>query len=146
MLQLWDVDYDEWQASQLFTQTYTNQITSWLVRNWNTFGVETNHEHTRTHKTHHGPDLGEATTFPLIVFFVISHGGYIQMSFCLGTFKLEVSKFFKFGLSWLWRPILFFSNLRLRWGLSKVVAFVKNFPVICGTPPSHKQIRAIFDF
>jgi hypothetical protein len=27
----------------------------------------------KTHKTHHGPDLGEATTFPLIVFFVPSH-------------------------------------------------------------------------
>jgi hypothetical protein len=37
---------------------------------------------TRTHKTHHGPDLGEATTFPLIVYFVPSHETSTQMSFC----------------------------------------------------------------
>jgi hypothetical protein len=37
--------------------------------------------HTHTHKTHHSLDLGETTTFPLIVFFVISHGGYIKMLF-----------------------------------------------------------------
>jgi hypothetical protein len=36
---------------------------------------------TRTHKTHHGPDLGEATTFPLIVYFVTLHGAHIQMAF-----------------------------------------------------------------
>ncbi len=38
---------------------------------------------TRTHKTHHGPDLGEATTFPLIVYSAPLHGGHIQMAFCL---------------------------------------------------------------
>ncbi len=31
----------------------------------NTFGARMSHGLTRTHKTHHGPDLGEATTFPL---------------------------------------------------------------------------------
>ncbi len=40
---------------------------------------------TRTHKTHHGPDLGEATTFPLIVYFAPLHGGHIQMAFCPET-------------------------------------------------------------
>jgi hypothetical protein len=63
--------------------------TSWLMRSWNTFGARTSHEQTWTHKTHHGPDLGEAITFPLIVFFVPSHGVSTQMSFCLGTPKLE---------------------------------------------------------
>jgi len=33
--------------------------------NWNTFGAWTSHEQTQTHKTHHSPNLGEATTFPL---------------------------------------------------------------------------------
>jgi hypothetical protein len=44
---------------------------------------------TLTHKTHHGPDSGEATTFPHIVFFTLLHGGYIQMVFFPGTLKLE---------------------------------------------------------
>jgi len=43
----------------------------------------------RTHKTHHGLDLGEATTFPLIVCFVPLHEAHIQMAFCLGTPKSE---------------------------------------------------------
>jgi ribosome assembly protein YihI (activator of Der GTPase) len=47
---------------------------------WSIFHAQTNHEHTRIHKTHHDPDLGEATTFPLIVFSMINHKGYIQMS------------------------------------------------------------------
>ncbi len=36
---------------------------------------------TRTHNTHHGPDLGEATTFPLIVYSMTLHGAHIQMAF-----------------------------------------------------------------
>jgi hypothetical protein len=34
------------------------------------------------------PDLGEATTFPLIVYFVALHGGHIQMVFCPRTPKI----------------------------------------------------------
>ncbi len=45
---------------QLFTQTYINQITSWLVHNWSTFGAWTSHEQTWIHKTHHNVNLGEA--------------------------------------------------------------------------------------
>ncbi len=55
------------------------------MHSWNTFGAQTNHEQTQihnTHKTHHGPDLGEAITFPLILFSVLGHGPYTQMSFC----------------------------------------------------------------
>ncbi len=37
---------------------------------------------TRIYKTHHGPDLGEAATFPFIVFSAPLHGGHIQMTFC----------------------------------------------------------------
>jgi hypothetical protein len=43
------------------------------MRNWNIFGAQLSHEHTWTHKTHHDLDLEEATTFPFIIFFVISH-------------------------------------------------------------------------
>jgi hypothetical protein len=44
------------------------------MRSWNTFDASMNHMRTQTH---HGPNLGQATTFPLILFFVISHLGYI---------------------------------------------------------------------
>jgi hypothetical protein len=47
------------------------------------------HGQTQTYKTHHSPDLGEATTFPLIVYFVPSHGTNTQMSFCPGIPKWE---------------------------------------------------------
>jgi hypothetical protein len=50
-------------------QTCTNQTTSWLVCSWSTFGARMNHGHSRTHNIHHGLNLGEATTFPLIIFF-----------------------------------------------------------------------------
>jgi hypothetical protein len=49
-----------------------------------TFGARMSHGHTRTHKTCHDMDLGEATTLPLILFSIISHKSYIQMSFSLG--------------------------------------------------------------
>ncbi len=74
---------------QLLTRTYTNQTTSWLVHGLSTFGARTNHGQTQTHKTHHGLDLGEATTFPLIVYFVPFHEAHIQMAFCPKTPKWE---------------------------------------------------------
>jgi hypothetical protein len=44
---------------------------------------------TRIHKTHHGLDLREATTFPLIVYYVPFHEAHIQMTFCLEIPKWE---------------------------------------------------------
>jgi hypothetical protein len=76
------------------------------MHNWNTFDAWTNHGHTRTHKTHHDLDLGEAMTIPLIVFSVMSHRSYIQMSFCLGVPKLKVTKFPKLSLPELWKAII----------------------------------------
>jgi hypothetical protein len=73
------------KGNHSLTRTYT----SWLVHSWSTFGVRMNHEQTQTHKTHHNPDLGEATTFPLIVYYVPLHEAHIQMTFCLGTPKWE---------------------------------------------------------
>jgi hypothetical protein len=81
----------------------------------NTLDAQTSHKHTQIHKTHHGPDLGETTSFLLIVFFFINHKGYIQMSFC----HLGVPKFLKLGFPQLWRPIKFCENLLLRWGLKQ---------------------------
>jgi hypothetical protein len=48
---------------------------------------------TLTHKTHHGPDSGEATTFPHIVFSVPLCGGYIQMAFFSRDSQVGVPKF-----------------------------------------------------
>jgi hypothetical protein len=53
------------------------------------FGAWMNHGQTRIHKTHHGSNLGETTTFPLIIYFVHGHGISTQMSFCPETLKWE---------------------------------------------------------
>jgi hypothetical protein len=37
----------------------------------------------KTHKSHHDANLGEVTTFPFIIFFVLGHRTNTQMSFCL---------------------------------------------------------------
>jgi hypothetical protein len=84
---------------------------SWLMHGSSTFGAWTSHGHTWTHKTHHGLDLGEATTFTLILFFVPSHKGCIWMLFCPRIPNL--------GLLWLWSYITFCANLQLGWGLKQ---------------------------
>jgi hypothetical protein len=66
---------------QLLTHTCINQTTSWLVHSLSTFGAKTKHEQIQIHNTHHNPNLGEATTFPLIVYFVPLHKAHIQMTF-----------------------------------------------------------------
>jgi hypothetical protein len=80
------------------------------MHSWSTFGVRTSHEQTRTQKTHHGPDLGEAITFPLILYIVPFHETPIQMG---------IPKFPKLGLLWLWGPIILCADLWLRWGLEQ---------------------------
>jgi hypothetical protein len=58
--------------------------------------------------THHGPDLGEATTFPLIVFSAALRRGYIQMALFPGTPKLEsrnCPEIVPVGVSGLWELI-----------------------------------------
>jgi hypothetical protein len=68
---------------RLFTQTYTNQTTSWLMHSWSTFGARTSHERPQTHKTHHDLDLGE------VGYFAPLHKDDIQMAFCPGPPKWE---------------------------------------------------------
>jgi hypothetical protein len=77
------------EKHQLLTWTYTNQTTSWLVHSLSTFGAKMSHEQIQTHKTHHGSNLGEATTFPFIVYSMHGHGTSTQMSFCPMTPKCE---------------------------------------------------------
>jgi hypothetical protein len=51
------------------------------MHSWNIFGARMSHKQIRIHKTHHGLDSGEATTFPLIAYHVVGHKTSIQMSF-----------------------------------------------------------------
>jgi hypothetical protein len=81
------------------------------------------HRQPRTHKTHHGPNLVESTTFPLIVYFVPLHEAHIQMAFCRGTPKngsLEIPKVGSPVTLW---PITLFANIRLRWSLKQSYSF-----------------------
>jgi hypothetical protein len=59
------------------------------MHSWNIFGAWTSQGHTWTYKIHQGPDLGQATTFPLIVLYVINHKGCIQMLIFSGLPNLE---------------------------------------------------------
>jgi hypothetical protein len=59
------------------------------MHNWSTFGARMSHGQIQTHKIHHGLDLGEATTFPFIVYFVPLHEAHIQMAFSPKTPKWE---------------------------------------------------------
>ncbi len=68
---------------------HPKQTTKWLVyireHPW-VLGQITG---TLDHKTHHGPDSGEATTFPHIVFSAAHFEAYIQMVLFSETPKLE---------------------------------------------------------
>jgi hypothetical protein len=75
--------------NSIILTNYTNQIASRLVHRWNTFGARTSHGQTKSHKIQHGPNLREAITFTFIIYYVPCHGTNTQMSFCLGTPKLE---------------------------------------------------------
>jgi hypothetical protein len=66
-----------------------NQPTSWLVHLRNHFWCWDKPRATWTHLTHHGPDSGEATTFPHIVFSTLLHCTHIRMAFCPRTPKVE---------------------------------------------------------
>jgi len=81
VLELWDGTRKN-DKHQLLTRTCTKPNTRWLVHSWSTFGAGTSHGQIRTHKTYHGLDLEEATTFPFMVYFLPLHKTHIQMTFC----------------------------------------------------------------
>jgi hypothetical protein len=84
------------------------------------FGTRTNHEQTQTHKTQHGQDLGEATTFPFIVplYSILCAWPQDQHPNVILSrdSQVGVPKFPKLGFPRLWGPITLCENLRLRWG------------------------------
>jgi hypothetical protein len=77
---------------------------------------------TLDHKTHHGPDSGEATTFPHIVYSAARSRGYIQMAQILGSPKLEsrnCPEIVPIGVPGLWELITLDSRIRSRRGLNQ---------------------------
>jgi hypothetical protein len=75
-----------WVTSKLITHTDLHKLNNKLINVWlEHFGARMNHVQTWIHKIHHSPKLGEATTFPFIVYYVHGHGTNTQMSFCLKT-------------------------------------------------------------
>ncbi len=87
------------------------------MHSWSIFATHMSYMHTWTHKIHHGLNLGKVTTFSHIVFFVIRHKDYIQMSFCPKTPKLKILKFPKLNFLAFWRVIIFYVDLQLKQGL-----------------------------
>jgi hypothetical protein len=71
------------------------------------------------HKIHHGPDLGEATTFTRIVYSVPGHGTRTQMSFCPETPKWKSQNSQSLDFRNFRGPIPLCIDLRLRWGLKQ---------------------------
>jgi hypothetical protein len=58
------------------------------MHNLNIYGARAIHGQHHTYKTHHSLDLGEAITFPLIVYYVPLHEAHNQITFCLETPKV----------------------------------------------------------
>jgi hypothetical protein len=84
------------------------------------FGVGISHGLTRIHLTHHGPDSGEATTFPLIVFSAAPHERRLHSN---GSFSRDsqggVPKLSRFRLLGLWGIITSRPKLGLGQGLNQ---------------------------
>jgi hypothetical protein len=98
------------------------------------------HRQTRTHKTHHGPNLGESTTFPLIIYYMLGHKTKTQMSFCLETLKCESWN----SQSWESRdfrgPQLCVHASNWDEVYSKVIALIESLPTVCHTLTSTQEI------
>jgi hypothetical protein len=75
------------------------------------FGAWTNHRQTWIHRSHHGSDLREATTFPIIIFSMLGHRACIQMLFC--------PRIFEIGTPVTLELITSCTNLWLKWGLKQ---------------------------
>jgi len=95
------------------------QPTSWLEFILHTFSVGTSHGQPWTHLTHHGPGLGEATTFFHIVFSAAFHRTYIQMAFFSRDSQSGVPKLSQFGLPRLWAFITSHPKLGSGQGLNQ---------------------------
>ncbi len=89
VLELQDVTRKRDKLLVTLSQICIQLTTSWLVHNLGHLGARTSRGRLWTHKTHHGPNLGEATTFPHIIFSASLRGTYIRIAFYPETPKEE---------------------------------------------------------
>jgi len=68
---------------------HQNKPPTWLVHILGPLWVLGFATGTWTHKTHHGPNSREATTFSHIIFSAAGRGGYIRMAQIPGTPEME---------------------------------------------------------
>jgi hypothetical protein len=74
---------------------------------------------TRTHKTHHGPDLGEATTFPPYSILCSSPWRLHLNGYFSQDSRVGVPKSRQMGLPGLWSPITLRADLGLQCSLKQ---------------------------
>jgi hypothetical protein len=82
--------------------------------------------------------LGEATTFPFIIYYVPLHEAHIQMAFCFEILKV--------GTPATLGPHNVMCRPPIEMRFNAKLALVKIFPMVYDTPPEHKEIGAIPDF
>jgi len=81
-------------TSKSITHTDLHKLNNKLVNaQLEHFSARTSHGQTRTHKIHHDTDLGESTTFLLIIYYVPGHETSTQMSFCFRIPKWKYRNF-----------------------------------------------------
>jgi hypothetical protein len=86
----WSSRMGPWRAiSNSIIHADLHKSNNKLVSAMLNFGAHMNNGQKWTHKTHHSLNSGEATTFPLTIYFVHGHRASTQMSFCLETHKWE---------------------------------------------------------
>jgi hypothetical protein len=112
------------------------------------FGVGTSHGQPWTHLTHHGPDSGEATTFPQYSMHC-STAPTPKWLFVPGLPKWSPETVPNYpGLDFRdFGPSQFLAPISNRDELStNLVALFESFPTPCCTPPTHVGIGSILDF
>jgi len=89
---------------------------------------------------------GKPSPSPLIVFFVLGNGANAKCDFVskLPNGGPEIPKTKTpstlAAYNFVYKPLI---ELRKK---SKVVAFIKSFPTVCGMPPKRKEIKVIVNF
>jgi hypothetical protein len=133
MLEVPGLDYEEGQVLS-HSNLHPKPTTKGLVHIWEHPWVLGQATGTLTHMIHHGPNSGEATTFPHIVFSTALRRGYIQMALFLGTPKKESRNYpgleSRVGVSGLWELISLNCNIQLERGLNQS----------CSSPQEHSNV------